>query len=236
MARFYKTASANPLDYMYRINVPLMRDVIAANDQYITQNLNQTQQLGTLASSFPYLQADEKRAQEIITQYASQVDDITKAIRSDPANWKKQLDPIRNLSGDLQKNMRVGEISKISGNYSQYKSTSDYIDKEVENYAKTGKGISSDRAKAYKDFFLKGFQSGTKYNPETGEYNLIKTYQPMSNIDIRKTLSEELDKLKSDKTSYKKDAVTGQEWYFNRKTETWEGITPEKILGIATDR
>lgn len=236
MARFYKTASANPLDYMYRINVPLMRDVILANDQYITQNLQQADQLNTLASTFPFLQADEGRAKEIVDSYSGQIDEITKAIRTDPANWRKQLDPMRNLSRDLQQNIRVGEIGKITGNYSQYKTVADSIDKQVEEFAKTGKGISSDRAKAYKEYFLNSLSEGTKYNPTTGEYNRIKTFSPMSNIDIRKLLGEELDKVKADKTSYKKDEVTGQEWYFNRQTNTWEGVTPEKILSIVTDR
>lgn len=240
MARFYKTASANPLDYMYRINVPLMEKVIAANDEYITQNLQQAQKLGDIAASFPYLQSDEGRAREIVQGYSKQVDEITDAIRSDPANWRKQLDPMRNLSRDLQQNYKVGEISKIAGNYGQYKKVADEIDKQVAEYNKSGKGISADRAKAYKEYFLRQFTAkdpkGTNYNPKTGEYNAIQVFDPMGNVDIRKILSDELDKMKADKKRYKVSSTTGEEWYFNDVTQEWEGITPERVLSIVTDR
>lgn len=240
MARFYKTASANPLDYMFKLNTPLMERVVKANDEYITQNLKQTATLENLASSFPFLQADEGRAKEISDAYAKKIDEASKAIRDDPANWRKQLDPIRDITRDLQQDYKVGEISKIAGNYNQYKQVADAIDKEVENYNKTGKGISADRARAYKEYFLNQFTGkdakGTNYNSKTGEYNVMKAYSPMANIDIRKMLGEELDKLKADKTKYKKSEVTGEEWYFNDKTQAWEGITPEKVLGIVSDR
>lgn len=240
MPRFYKTASANPLDYMHKLNTPLMEKVIGANDDFITQNLTQAGQLENLATSFPFLQADEGRANEIMSGYSKKIDDITKAIRDDPANWRKQLDPMRTVSRELQQNYKVGEISKITGNYSQYKKVADSIDKQVEEYNKTGKGISADRAKAYKEYFLKQFTTkdakGTNFDAKTGEYNSINVFDPMGNIDIKKVLSEEMDKIRADKRHYKRSEVTGDEWYFNDKTETWEGITPDKILSIATDR
>lgn len=235
MGRFYKSASANPIDYMYRVNAPLMEKVIEANDQYITDNLNQLGQLGNLASSFGYLQADQKRANEIMTGYNTQIDDITEAIRKDPANWRSQLDNIRNTGKDLANNYRTGEISKIAGNYGQFKSVSDYIDKQSEEFAKSGKGISADRAKAYKQHFLSNFE-GTNFDSATGEYNMMKAFNPMSNMDIRKTLSEEMDKMKADGTIKITDELTGSGEYFNKQTQEWEGITPERILRIATDR
>lgn len=240
MARFYKTASANPLDYMSRLNIPLMERVLATNEDYITQNLGQAAKLGELASTFPFLQPDEQRAKEITEAYSKQVDTITDAIRSDPANWRKQIDPIRNLSRSLQEDYKVGEISKIADNYSRYKKTSDYIDEQVKQYNKDGKGISADRAKAYKQHFLQSFiqanPKGTAYDRKTGEYNSINVFDPMNNIDIRKTLSEELDKMKADGEIRITDDVTGSGEYFNKVTQKWEGITPEKILRIATDR
>jgi hypothetical protein len=240
MARFYKTASANPLDYMYKQNTPLMEKVLLQNDAYITENLQQADKLTTAATSFNYLEPDTNRAKEISDSYAEQIDSLTDAIRKDPANWRSQIAPIRDLSRRLQADYATGEISKISGNYNKYKTVSDYIDKEVENYSKTGKGISADRAKAYKESFLNSFvkanPKGTSYNPDTGEYNILNASNPMSNIDVQKLLSEGLDKLKADKKHYYKDEVSGDEWYFNTKENKWEGITPDKILGIVTDR
>jgi hypothetical protein len=235
MARFYKTASAAPIDYMYRINTPLMEKVIQRNDEYITQNLQQAANLGSLASSFQYLEPDSERTKEIVSGYNKTIDEITSAIREDPANWKKQMTPMREVSRKLQQDYTTGEISRITSNYGKYKAVSDYIDKQVEEYNKSGKGISADRAMAYKSHFLKNF-GGTNYNPQTGTYETINAFDPMGNIDIRKRLSEEMDKIKADSKRYKKSEVTGEEWYFNDKTEKWEGITPQKILSIATDR
>ena len=90
------------------------------------------------------------------------------------------------MGKDLRENYRTGEISKIAGNYSQYKGVSDYIDKQMEAYNKDGKGISADRAKAYKQHFLKNF-AGTQYDASTGQYNMMQAFNPMANIDIRKS-------------------------------------------------
>lgn len=240
MGRFYKTSSANPLDYMYRINAPLMERVIATNDKYITDNLDHLSKLNTAAEGFNYLVPDEQRAKEITEQYDKQITNVAKAIRENPAQWRQYTDAIRTLSSDLQSNYKTGEISKITGNYNSYKTVSDYIDKQLEQFGKDGKGISADRAQAYKNHFLKTFiekdAKGTNYDPKTGKYNAISVFNPMSNIDIRKHLGDELDKIKADSKLYKKDAITGDEWYFNKRTEKWEGVTPDRILEIVTDR
>lgn len=240
MARLYKTASANPLDYMYKLNVPLMEKVIEANDSYITDNLTQLSGLDTAATQFPFLKPDEQRAKEISDEYSSKIDKITSAIRNDPANWRSQMEGIRGLSKDLQSSYKTGEISKIAGNYSKYKQVSDYIDDQVKEYGKSGKGISADRAKAYKQYFMNNFvkanPAGTAYNPQTGEYNAMDTFDPMANIDVRKMLSEELDKMKADGEVRITDNLTGSGEYFNKETKKWEGITPERILRIVSGR
>lgn len=235
MARYYRTASANPLDYMYRINAPLMERVIEANDAAITGNLNQLGQLENAAVTFPFLEADQQRAKQISDTYSKKIDDITAMIKADPANWRKQVDPMRNLTRDIQRDFRTGEVSKIVENYGKYKKTSDYIDEQLKGYNKDGKGISGDRAKAYKQHFLQNF-TGTGYNKDTGDYTSINVFDPMGNIDVRKTLSDELDKMKADGLVKITDEITGSGEYFNKTTQKWEGITPEKILRIVTDR
>lgn len=235
MARFYRTASATPVDYMYRMNVPLMSQVIAANDQYITEQLGQAAQLGSAAQTFPYLTHDANRAKAITDQYTTQVNNIAQAIRKDPANWRNQLGNIETLRSSLTNNYRTGEISKTSDNYNKIKSTFDYIDKAVESFNKDGKGIDANTASIYKQHFLKNFK-GTNYNPATGKYDSVSVFNPMYNMDIRKILSDEMDKMKADKTSFKVDEVTGNQMYFNTKKNAWEGITKERILNVAMGR
>lgn len=234
MGRFYRTSSANPLDYMYRANIPLMERVIGANDQAITQTLDQSDKLAGISGAFPYLQQDAEDANKITQDYTKQVDDLTDAIRSDPANWNKQTGNIRDLRRKLETDYKTGKISQIMGNYNKYKSVSDYIDEQTKQYSKDGKGISADRANAYKQNFLSNFK-GT-IDKTTGQYNTINAFNPMNNIDVRKRLSDELDKMKADGQIKITDEITGNGQYFNKETEKWEGITPEKILRIVTGR
>lgn len=238
MARFYRTASANPLDYMFRMNTPLMEKVLSTNEGYITQNLAQAQKLDDAATSFAHLTPDAERAKQIGGEYDKKIQELTDAIRKDPVNWRKQAPNITNLSRELQSNMKTGEISKIVGNYTKYKEVSDYIDKQVEQYNKgKGGGMDAGRAKAYKEYFLNEFvkknPKGTGYDPNTGDYNALSAFNPMANMDIKKTLSESLDKIKADKSFRYEERPDGTGWYFNKETEKMEQITPDKVLRIA---
>ena len=233
MARFFRTSGAMPIDFMSRLNTPLMEAVISKNDQYITESLQGAAQLGQAASSFGFLTQDKDRAEKIMNEYNTKIEGVTQAILKDPANWRSQEEGLRTLSRDLVKNYKTGEISKIAGNHAKYKAVSDYIDKQVEQFNKDGKGISADRANKYKEFFLRNFK-GT-FN-EDGTANQINTFNPMNDIDIRKRLSEEMDKMKADGSIRITDEVSGNGEYFNKQTNEWEAITPERILRIATDR
>lgn len=233
MARFFRTSGAMPIDFMSRLNTPLMEAVISKNDQYITESLAGAAQLGQAASSFGYLTQDKDRAEKIMNEYNTKIEGVTQSILKDPANWRSQEENLRSLSRDLVKNYKTGDISKIASNYGKYKAASDYIDKQVEQFNKDGKGISSDRANKYKEYFLRNFK-GT-FN-EDGTANQISVFNPMNDIDIRKRLSEEMDKMKSDGSIRITDEVSGNGEYFNKQTNEWEAITPERILRIATDR
>lgn len=233
MARFYRTASATPLDYMYKANIPLMERVISANDQYIDQELAQTTQLGTLAAAFPYLKSDEGRAKELTDQYAKEVDNVTAAIRADPANWRQQQNPIRDLSRKLQSDYKVGEISKISENFNTIKKQFDAIDESTKEYTKSGKGIRPEDADVFKQDMLKKWtektgNKGTSYDPKTGKYNTIDVYNPVNHMDIKKVLAEGIDKMKASGTDIRQDEQTGM--YLKKTTRGWEGVTPQEVL------
>jgi hypothetical protein len=239
MGRFYKTAASAPIDYMYQANIPLMQQVIAANDQYITQNLGHLGQADTLANSISALDADSDRAKEISEMYSSKINSLADQIRKDPANWRDKIGHIRDLTKDLQTNFKNGEISKISYNYSQYKKLSDDLDKQVEEFNKSGKGVSADRAAAYKRYYLNQFMErgkGTGYDPKTGNYNVFKYDPVMANMDVSKVLGDEMEKIKSDENSEVKEDLIAGGAYFNKTTRKWEGVSPEKILSIAMGR
>lgn len=242
MSRFYRTTRATPLDYMHRLNIPLMEKVVATNDGYIDQNLQQADALSQLAN-YNYLEGDSEDAQKIIGDYRSQIDSITDAIRKDPANWRAQLDPIRKIKSNLQNDYTNGPIAKQIYNYNQRKTSFDQIDKQVELYNKTGGrdksgntvGIDPQRAALMKSYLDKQFTK-TGYDPATNNYNVYKAGNFMSNIDVRKRLSEGFEKLKADGTIRVGEDLTKGGEYFNKVTQKWEGLTPQKILQLTTDR
>jgi len=246
MARFYKTASATPLDYMYKLNVPLMERVIKANDTFVNQRLATTEQQRVLGTTFAHDIDDEQDAKRIADQYSTKADDIVKAMLVDPANWRKQQEPIRALSRDIQTDYKTGEISKIIQTHGEFKAVNDAIDEQVKEYAKTGKGLDPNEARAYKGYMRDKYREkaaargrvGTGYDPATGEYTGTAgaLFTPMAKIDIRGEISKELEKIKADSKKYKRSAVTGEEFYFDDKTEKWKGVTPERLLAIAAGR
>jgi hypothetical protein len=225
MARFYKTQSASPMDYMYQLNLPLMQQVLATNEAGVNQELQRADQIGDMATKFNYLTPDADRAKAITEDYAKQVDDLTRAIQQDPMNWRKKKGDIKNLARGLEQNYKVGEISKISSNYSRYKELDDYITKREE----AGK-LSPYEGSVFRQKALESIKEGTTYNPSTGQYNLLNAVKPMDTIDIRDRLSKFIDNMKANE-SLEWDTQAGQ--YFKKTSEGREYISPERIVETA---
>jgi hypothetical protein len=235
MGRFYRTSSARPLDYMFEINAPLLERVVEANDQFIDQTMGGLSKLDQLAN-YEHLIGDEEDAQKITKQYRDQVEEVSQAILKNPTDWRKHLNPIRDISKKLQQDYESGTISKHLYNYNQRKAAFDAVDKQVELWHTSGgtKGVDPTRASAYKNHWDSKFDK-TAYDPSKGTYNTYKGGSVMDNIDVKKVLADGLDKIKADKTFQYREDEAGNGWYFNKVTNKEERITPEKILQIASD-
>lgn len=225
MARFYKTQSANPMDYVHQLNIPLMQQVIATNEAGVNAEIQQADQLGDLATKFNYLTPDSDRAKAIGDEYSKQIDDLTRSIQQDPMAWRKKKGDIKNLAHGLEQNYKTGEISKISGNYSRYKELDDYITKREE----AGK-LSPYEGTVFRQKALESIKDGTTYNSGTGQYNLLNAVKPMDTIDVRDRLSKFIDNMKANE-QLEWDTQAGQ--YFKKTTQGREYISPEKIAETA---
>lgn len=225
MGRFYKTQSANPMDYMYQLNLPLMQSVLAANEAGVNQELQQADQIGDLAAKFNYLTPDADRAKAITDEYNKQIDDLTRSIQQDPMNWRKKKTSLKNLGRSLEQNYRVGEISKISGNYARYKELDDYITKREE----AGK-LSPYEGSVFRQKALESLKEGTSYNPTTGQYSLLNAVKPMDTIDIRDRLSKFVDNMKANE-NLEWDTQAGQ--YFKKTSQGREYISQDRIIEAA---
>ena len=224
MARFYKTASVAPMDYMYQMNIPLMQQAIQANELGVNQEIQSANQLEQLAAKFPYLTPDSQRAAEITSDYAKQVDSITKAIQQDPTNWRKQKTNISNIARNLQQNYATGEISKIAGNYAKYKELDDYITERE----KAGK-VTPYEGAAFRSKALESLKDGTGFDSKTGIYKQINTVKPIDTINVRDRLQKMIDNKKAS-GDLKWDEQAGQ--YILKTTRGYEGVKAEDLIPI----
>lgn len=218
MARYYKTAQANPLDYMYELDVPLMKEVLQTNDKMITGVLGGADQVGTLASQLKYISTPEETeaAKRIMSQFENKAEELASEIQKDPANWRKKMGDLRGLSAELKKEFTSGEASKLQANYEAYKKWTDDIDKAEQLYIKSGgkEGIDPVRAARKKALALNNFK-GTNYK-ENGEYELFQGSPILPNIDFAKMISADIDKLiKSGKVT--KTATAGGGYIFSEE-------------------
>lgn len=233
MASRYRTTSAVPIDYMYRINTPLMQAVISANDQYITNQLGQSDQLGQLAQ-FPHLVQDSEAANAITKRYTGEVDDISNKILSDPANWRKQAGAIRDLKRNLMADYTGGPIAAYTSNFNARKKAFDEADAQVKLWNESGgtKGRSPEDVQAFKSYWDKQF-SGTNYTSPSS-YNIYKGGVVPNFIDVPKVLDEAVAKIKADKSNMWEEKPDGT-YFLNKITNKVERVTPQKVLQVAMD-
>lgn len=236
MGRFYKTDSATPIDYMYRINEPLMEKVLTKSDQGITNTLAQVGE--PLSYNHIGTPEEDADANKIIAGYNTRMDDITKNVLADPANWTKQLDPVRGLKRDLQTDFSTGAISKQIANYQRRKSIFDDLDKRVELYHTSGgeKGLDPRAAQLAKAKWDSQFTK-TGYDPNNpSAYNTYKGGTLMDEMNIQKMMTEGMDKMKADKR-YSVITRPGQNpMYLDKETNKIEEITPEKIISLGMSK
>lgn len=230
MGRFYRTTAATPIDYMYRLNTPLMEKVIETNDQYIDQEIGAANQLGALAH-FEHTAQDDPAAQELAGKYTTDVDNIVNAITKDPANWRKQLTGIRDVKQRLMTDYTTGAISAYTGNYNKRKGYFDQIDAQVKAYTEGKGGIDPSVAGLYKNYWDRQFK-GTDYQG-VGKYNQYEGGYAPNDMDISKLMAEGLDKMKADTTKEWHTTPSGNDWYWNKVTGEKVEVTPERILAAA---
>lgn len=224
MARFYKTASANPMDYMYRIPTQMMLSVLQNTEGQIDNVNNQAALLNNALAKVNYLTSDEARVKEIITGYNKDVDGITKGLKEDPLQWRKYLPNIQDLGRKIQADFQTGDLGKIQANYNLYQE----FNKSVSDMEKAGKlnplTGQAFRNKALEDY--KGF-----YDPEKKIYNRLNAEKPIADMDLNDWMDKQLKHLKASGQL----VWNSQAGMYMSKTENgWEGIRPEKVFDILT--
>lgn len=228
MGRFFRTTSANPMDYMYQINTPLMEKVLTTNDAYITENIDVAQKLGDLAN-YTHLQGDEEDAMAITNEYVKQVNDITNSIKKDPSNWRKYSPLVTSLKDKLKQDYTTGAISKQIANYNKRAQDFAAIDEQVKLYNTSGgsKGTNPYDAMLMKAHLDKKFTK-TGYDAKTGNYNPYVGGSFMSDMDIKGELSKGIDKMKASGQIVEHPTQKGM--YLIETEQGYKGVTPERVM------
>lgn len=235
MGRFYRAAQTTPIDYMYRLNTPLMEKVLETNDQYIDQSLAQTAALKKLGMFLHIPGVDDETASKLAKQYQDRADEIANAINSDPANWRKQTGALQALTKDLQTDYATGAISKYVGNYNQMQKDFTQADKQAELWHTSGgtKGVDPIAVNLWKQHTLNNFK-GTANSDGPIKYNTFTSTPLSDNIDLNKVIDDTMSKVLKDSTIKEFTNIEGG--YFNDQSHSWKGIPPDKIMSVVMNR
>lgn len=234
MGRFYRTSAATPVDYMYRVNAPLMQAVSEATDKYINQYLANIDKEKMLGTQFEYAPQDTEKAQAVMQKYGEEADSVTEAIHKDPANWMNQRTALEGLTKDLYKQYTTGEISKYAGNAARRKQAFDAADKMAQLYVESGgtKGQRPDYVERFKQSWDEGFK-GTNYDPNNpNAYNIYKGGTVPMYQDLPKMMEDAVAKIKADKIYNYHETDAGALWT-NQITHEEELLTPDRIAAVA---
>lgn len=204
MARFYKTSQPESIDFMYQLPQQVMMGAIQMNDAQIDNQYQQAALLNDKLMQIKYLEPDRERTQEIINNYQSQVDELTKNLQSNPTKWRNQLPVIRDLGRKLDNDFNRGEIAGIQGNYNIFQQWDTASKDLLKNNKITPEQYEKAKAKFLGDFAT---NKGTAYDPIAMKGNTISTENLYENIDLNKLIRENTDKIKANASDTQKQTV-----------------------------
>jgi len=233
MGRFYRTAAARPVDYMHRLNTPLMERVLAANEGFINTRLDVADKLAQF--DYEHIDKDDPEAQRLIKEYNDYGEMLSSGIRENAANWREFTPQIKYVQNKLLKDYKTGTIGKQVANFAARKAAFEKADKDEELYRTSGgdKGTNPTAVKLYKQWWDDNF-TGTG-TPETGGYNVYRGGSTRPDINVEKVLAEGIKDMKADASNRWYEGPQGP-MIWNKVTEEYERVTPERILGVMAGR
>lgn len=239
MGRFYKTAMVTPMDYAYRMNEPLMEKVIQYNDAGVGSIYNEAD-TDRNALNFAHNSWDDEDVKKVTDNYNKQINDIVSNIQNGNAkDWRKQLQPLRDLKYKLSNDIQSGPISKYIASYNNRKSFFDDIDKQVDLYNKTGGkdkdgnsvGVSPIEGELMKDSYDNDYTSKyhKTFDNATGKYNIYSGGPIVGSMDLQDYIDKISKNVLANKGSFSTSNTNGA--YFNDVTKSWEKVTPDMLIG-----
>jgi hypothetical protein len=220
MGRFYKTASPQMVDFMYKIPEQALYKAIEGVDKQIdTEYLYKTETEKLLQKKS--LSPDEQEQKEILEGYQKGIDEVSQLLSTSSLGALKDKQRIRDLQSKIYQDVTRG---KLAAQYANYDIRAKHYAEELKRATdKDGTVREEDLAEAMKKFdeayaaekrdektgelIEKG---GVNYNPTTGKYRTYGTEKLVDYYD-----------------SQAKFAEIAKDW----KPSTDTDITKEKLVG-----
>lgn len=220
MSRFYKTSSAAPVDYMYKLPAEFMVNVLQNTEGQI-DNFYNSLDLISSAANVNYLTPDADTAKGIIDGYSKEIDSYTNRLKTNPLESRKLLPNLRDLSKKLQQDLKTGDLGRIQQNFTAFQ---DY-NKQVDEMVKANK-LSPQEGLIFKSHAISKYQG---FKDKDGVYTPFSGETPMENVNLNKWMDEQLKNLvASGQITWNEKA--GQ--YFVRDEQGREYKDPNKIFSI----
>lgn len=202
---------------------PIQAIAIAAESRQRQFDENEGKIDDILSRSIEALEVDRPRANTILQEYRTQIDEIIGNVDGDLSRAGNQL---RKLTNQITRDFNPGgEAHAIQANKLLF---TDYLDRNRKNLNKKD-GIRGFQLNMAHDFILGNFE-GTGFNPSTGTFNQIDLPEINPHIDLNNRALDTAEKIVPTVIEQGYEFVDGQ-WIrkVNGKTEI---LTPERIKRI----
>lgn len=138
MARFYKTARPQYLDYMYELPQEAILKAVQVADSGITANATTNEALKGLLK-LNSLKQDQPDANRILSGYENQINTLAQQIQENPLQYRRKSADIGNLQRTIMKDFTSGDAFSIQNNYNtrqaNYEAMKEDYKKNPDKYA-----------------------------------------------------------------------------------------------------
>jgi len=230
MGRFYKTSRSQMLDFTLKLPEELMIKSVQFNDQMINKSLEGLEKLSEVNVGHGFGEIDTNRMKEINDIYDKKINSATENLYNNTLNWRNIIPDIKNIGKEMYINKTRGEWGLIEGNYNAYQTSSQNLDKLVQEHPDKYTPEDIQKLKTYE--YIKW--QGTNYNPEKGTYNTFSPVSPAEYVDLGKLADLEGKGFKADEnTTYN---VTSDGRYWKKTISGLEEVSPQEVYNAVTSR
>lgn len=223
--RFYKTDSANPIDYMYRIPGEMMVQVLQSNEAQIDNIVNTADLYNNSVLKIPHLTQHNQEVADKQNYYGQKANEITSAIAKNPMEWKRYQSSLKDLGRELQTDMTTGDLAKVSQSHSTLKEFQDKYKKALD------KG-EIDR-KEYETILNSQLSNFTGYDP-SGSLSALKLEDVTNTYNLPVYFEKLISKMKAD--GELNQSVNMGQVLKTMQEQGWEGLKQDKVMGVLYDK